>query len=303
MNMKLLFRLIISFLLISTLGLILGLGFHQFRGLTEGVPAPVLIQQGTQLLETGNSESALETWQRAEQYYRAQNDLVGILGSQLNQAKALEELGFYPRSCQTILKSLGQENSNCGELKNEDITQILESIKLDYRNQISQEILLNQFFTKSNLLDPLDLYPFNIFHISTHGRFSSNLENTYLVAWKEYIKIRDLENILNTTQEIDDHHIKLLILTACETAKGDQRALLGLAGIAVKAGAQSTLGSLWLADKLSIPILVEEFYQELMDYPDLPITEALRKAQLKLIDQPASHPYQWAPYVLIGNWQ
>lgn len=135
-------------------------------------------------------------------------------GLQLINSKSFS-LSSSQRNFNVLAAVVSEEQRFSGQIYSpiEPVKEEFETIE----KKLPTNILLNQFFTKSNLLDPLDLYPFNIFHISTHGRFSSNLENTYLVAWKEYIKIRDLENILNTTQEIDDHHIKLLILTACET--------------------------------------------------------------------------------------
>lgn len=115
-------KLLLSFLIIALFSFMLSLGFHQFRGLAQQVPAPGLIQQGNHLLEQGQPQAALETWQQAEQRYRSQNDPLGILGSQLNQAKALEELGFYPRACQTILQAFSISQP-CQQLENPDITQ------------------------------------------------------------------------------------------------------------------------------------------------------------------------------------
>ena len=53
------------------------------------------------------------------------------------------------------------------------------------------------------------------------------------------------------------------MLSACETAEGDKRAALGLAGVAVRAGARSTIASLWSLDDQSSAVLMSHFYREL----------------------------------------
>ncbi|MEO1765381.1 MAG: CHAT domain-containing protein, partial [Cyanobacteria bacterium J06629_18] len=86
------------------------------------------------------------------------------------------------------------------------------------------------------------------------------------------------------------------------TAEGDKRAALGLAGVAVRSGARSTLASLWAVDDQSTSAFMVEFYKQLSQ-PNMSKTEALRQAQISLIKQRGfKHPFYWAPFVLIGNW-
>jgi CHAT domain-containing protein len=78
---------------------------------------------------------------------------------------------------------------------------------------------------------------------------------------------------------------------------------LGLAGVAVRSGARSTLATLWQVNDTSTASLMAEFYQELTQQ-QVSKAEALRQAQLKLLQQPKyQDPYYWAPFVLVGNWQ
>lgn len=74
---------------------------------------------------------------------------------------------------------------------------------------------------------------------------------------------------------------------------------MGLAGIAVRAGARSTLATLWTVDDESTSDFMGEFYRQL----DAGVTksQALQRAQLAILAR-ESRPYFWAPYVLIGNW-
>ncbi len=96
--------------------------------------------------------------------------------------------------------------------------------------------------------------------------------------------------------------IELLVLSACRTVAGDRRAALGLAGVAIRAGARSTLAGLWyVSDAATVP-LMSQFYQELAK-TTVTRASALRRAQQTLLQNPQyRHPVYWAPYVLVGNW-
>jgi CHAT domain-containing protein len=92
-------------------------------------------------------------------------------------------------------------------------------------------------------------------------------------------------------------------LSACQTAAGDDRAALGLAGVAVQAGAHSALASLWFIDDAATAELIADFYRQLKT-ADRTRAQALRQAQLSLLRQEQyRHPAYWAPFLLIGNWQ
>ncbi len=108
---------------------------------------------------------------------------------------------------------------------------------------------------------------------------------------------------MRNTDQNRSSAIELLVLSACQTASGDNRATLGLAGVAVRAGARSTLASLWSLDDESSAVLMSQFYRELAANTTLTKAEALRLAQEKLLQSPRyQHPRYWAPFVLVGNW-
>ena len=93
-----------------------------------------------------------------------------------------------------------------------------------------------------------------------------------------------------------------MVLSACETLSGDNRAALGLAGVAVRAGARSTLGSLWQVNDEATALLMSNFYQELAQANSTKV-EALQKAQLSLLKNPRfDSPFFWSSFVLLGNW-
>ncbi|MDZ8077934.1 MAG: CHAT domain-containing protein [Nostoc sp. DcaGUA01] len=169
-------------------------------------------------------------------------------------------------------------------------------------SEVPSEVLLNQTFTSAALRKQIDSVPFSVVHLATHGQFSSNADETFVLAWDKPIKINELKDLLRSREQTTPEPIELLVLSACETAEGDKRAALGLAGIAIQAGARSTLASLWSLDDESSARLIGQFYKELAT-KQVTKAEALRQAQLSLLKDPDyRHPIHWAAYVLLGNW-
>jgi CHAT domain-containing protein/tetratricopeptide (TPR) repeat protein len=172
---------------------------------------------------------------------------------------------------------------------------------------IPSKKLIDKDFTDTNIGQQVSSVSFPVVHLATHGRFSSKLEDTYIAAWNKNINIKELREILQTREQLVGRSnrvpspIELLVLSACETATGDKRAALGLAGVAVRSGARSTLASLWQVDDKSTSVLMSEFYRQLKQYPNLTKAEALSLAQNKVLKD-KGHPFYWAPYVLVGNW-
>jgi CHAT domain-containing protein len=160
--------------------------------------------------------------------------------------------------------------------------------------------LLNPKFTEANLEQQIKSGAFSVVHLATHGKFSSDPEETFILAYNQLLKSSEWNNLLQTNKQSPSSIIELLVLSACETAKGDNRATLGLAGIAVRAGARSTLATLWQVSDRSTAALMEQFYKELTN-PEVTKAEALHRAQQALFKQYKA-PYYWAPYVLVGNW-
>lgn len=171
-------------------------------------------------------------------------------------------------------------------------------------NQFPGRQYLNQDFTAQSLQSLGDQGSAPIVHLATHGQFSSNPNNTYLLAWDRRITLNDFGQILQSQTTPQRTNIELLILSACKTANGDSRATLGLAGIAIQSGASSTIASLWSVDDQSTTELMTRLYQKLhLSSTALSRAEMLRQAQLELLQTPGYEaPFFWAPYVLVGNW-
>ncbi|MBW4523190.1 MAG: CHAT domain-containing protein [Scytolyngbya sp. HA4215-MV1] len=172
----------------------------------------------------------------------------------------------------------------------------------DIRSEIPTEVLLNQGFTGTTLEKRINGAQFSIVHLATHGQFSSNAAETFVLAWDSRINVKKLGEMLQSRDQQVRVPIELLVLSACQTADGDRRAALGLAGVAVRSGARSTLATLWPVDDRSTSSLMVQFYQHLTQ-PNTTRAEALRQAQITLLKQPNfRHPFYWAPFILVGNW-
>ncbi|WP_242053730.1 CHAT domain-containing protein [Nostoc sp. FACHB-888] len=170
----------------------------------------------------------------------------------------------------------------------------------EIKSEVSKsEELLNQQFTQTNLQNKLQTVPFSVVHLATHGEFSSDAENTFILTWDKLIKVKEFDNLLRVSDKNRSNNIQLLVLSACQTAEGDKRAALGLAGIAMRAGVRSTLATLWSIDDRSTTDVMSEFYRQLK--AGVNKAEALQRAQLAVFANEKA-PYFWAPYVLVGNW-
>ena len=142
---------------------------------------------------------------------------------------------------------------------------------------------------------------FSIVHIASHGLVESNVEDSFVLAYDEKITMDRLADLVGLFK-FRKTPLELLTLSACETAAGDDKAALGLAGVAVKAGARSALATLWFIDDKVASDLVSEFYRQLQD-SSLSKAQALQRAQVKVLENPEyQHPNYWSPFLLINNW-
>jgi CHAT domain-containing protein len=161
-------------------------------------------------------------------------------------------------------------------------------------------LLLNQEFNLQQLAQELSNNLYSVLHMATHGQFEAEPEDTFLVTGQgEKLTLAEMERLIQT-MSAGANAIDLLVLTACKTAIGDERAALGLAGVAVRSGAKSALASLWSINDAATARFSEQFYQGLV-LGQLSKAKALQAAQVNLI-QENNHPALWAPYILVGNW-
>ena len=163
------------------------------------------------------------------------------------------------------------------------------------------DTLLNKLFVGSSVAREVKEKDVNVVHFATHGQVERDVSDSFLLAYNEKISMDDLAHLVGLRQ-YRDTPLELLTLSACQTAVGDDRAALGLARVAIKAGARSALASLWFIDDKATSSLIAEFYRQLQD-ATVSKAVSLQRAQLKLMSEPGhDHPSFWAPFLLISNW-
>lgn len=161
--------------------------------------------------------------------------------------------------------------------------------------------LMNEGFIATSFERELDERPFGIVHVASHGEFSSDAAESFVLTYDGRISMDRLAALVGKTQ-FRAQSLELLTLSACESAAGDDRAALGLAGVALQAGARSALATLWsVSDQASAELMIE-FYDQLTK-PGQTRAEALQHAQVHIMKQRAyRHPTYWAPFLLVSSW-
>ncbi|WP_254564230.1 CHAT domain-containing protein [Oscillatoria sp. HE19RPO] len=175
----------------------------------------------------------------------------------------------------------------------------------------SQKFFANTF-TPSNLKNSIQTSNFSILHLATHGNFSSQRYLTFVLAGQGIIDIADFNSLFKVNSDSSKNPIELLVLSACQTAKGDRKSALGIAGVTVTSRINNTIASLWSVSDESTTILMNNFYQKLTELSTtLPestynLSQALQEAQKIMITEENRkgrhhHPYYWSPFILLQH--
>jgi CHAT domain-containing protein len=161
--------------------------------------------------------------------------------------------------------------------------------------------LINDAFRKPRLEQELRDGRYGVLHIGTHGKFSTDVNDSFLLTFDGKLTMQALDQLVGLFR-FRQEPLELLTLSACQTGVGDDRAALGLAGVALKAGARSALATLWFINDEASATLISEFYRQLRN-PAFSKAVALQRAQLKLLsDRIYEHPAYWSPFLLLNNW-
>jgi CHAT domain-containing protein len=233
-----------------------------------------------------------------QDYLLKKYSIAVALNSQLQQPQLLQ-----PSDLRALIAGISKKSPSFNAPNApKDLTPLLEveTEVADIRaNTVTAVELLDEEFTSQRFQTEMSNVDFPIVHITTHGQFSSDPEQTVILAWDRTINVKQMNSLLRNknSQEV----IELLVLSACQTAKGDKRSALGIAGVAAQAGARSTVATLWLVEAQSTAKLMDKFYLGLKRGQGK--AEALRQAQLSLLSNPKyHHPYYWSPFILVGSW-
>ena len=147
------------------------------------------------------------------------------------------------------------------------------------------QVLFNQDLTRDNLTDRLATAPAAVIHLATHGTFGSTAGETFILTWDGEVTIKELGALLQTRNRSSTLPVELLVFSACKTATGDSRAVLGIAGMAIRSGVRSTLAGLWPLNDQATAVFMDHFYEALAQ-PETTKAEAFRQAQLALLHDP-----------------
>jgi len=162
--------------------------------------------------------------------------------------------------------------------------------------------VLIENFHRADLVRALARRDVDVLHLATHASFNGRSDRSYIVADGELIPLADLREMI-ARSGMRGEQLDLVVLSACETAVGDDQASMGLAGAAVQAGARSAIASLWLADDAGTAALMTAFYGRYGAGDGKAVS--LRRAQLAMIERgdDFADPYVWAAFTLLGGWR
>lgn len=157
-------------------------------------------------------------------------------------------------------------------------------------------------FRESDLRAALSRGRVDVLHLATHAAFNGRSDRSFIVANGESIPLADLRALIGASRTRGDE-LDLLVLSACETAVGDDAASMGLAGAAVQSGAESAIASLWAVNDTGTVALMKGFYSAYREGAGK--AEALRRAQLAMIAEGGvrAQPGIWAAFILLGGWR
>ena len=202
----------------------------------------------------------------------------------------------------------------------------IEEVKALSQTFANTKTLTGQDFTRRTLTTA-QLNRHNIIHLATHGQLvSGNPEESFILLNNgEHISLREIKD-----WQLPD--VGLVVLSACQTALGDKLGsgieIIGFGYQLQQAQARASIATLWSVNDVTTSDLMDEFYQRLKQGSPNPV-DALRQAQITLItgdrtsnnndprssvdfnpgnsgpsgriNRDPTHPYYWAPFILIGN--
>jgi CHAT domain-containing protein len=218
----------------------------------------------------------------------------------------------------------------------EELDGIVREGSRDRRGVLPGEVHLDSAFDAATLSAALKRKP-PVLHIASHFRFTPGTEadSFLLIGGGARLSLAEFRRGDFPLEAVD-----FLALSACETAVGasdaDGREVEGFGALAQQKGARSVLATLWPVADQSTGLFMQTLYAE-HDRTRGGKATALRATQLAFISgqtdgpragnaqrgarregsgdtagapewlpdprAPFAHPFYWAPFILMGNWQ
>ena len=195
------------------------------------------------------------------------------------------------------MNNLGLEPLNASK------KELIEIDSIFIKHHLKSDLYLNTLASEKNLISS-DLKNFKYIHIASHG-FIDKKRPELSGIFLSPVNNPGYDNILYTSEIYNlELNAELITLSACETALGkiaEGEGLLGFSRAFLYAGAKNVMLSLWKVNDISTSNLMTAFYSNLLD-KGMSLPAALAKSKKDLIKQKEySHPFYWAPFVLIGK--
>ena len=217
-------------------------------------------------------------------------------------------IGKLPKHVINEIASGGAEDNsiNLSDAQRSVLTETLslpsvEKEIAELATQDNSKVLMNGEFSMQDFKSHLESGEYSNVHIASHGFFGSNARDSFILSYDDAFYLEAFQASLSSTL-LKQNPINLLTLSACETAQGNDRMLLGFSGMAVKSNVRSALGSLWPIDDEGAMVFMKIFYNGINDAK--PKAEAVRQAQLDMIkSNKFKHPFYWSPFILTGSWE
>lgn len=182
--------------------------------------------------------------------------------------------------------------------------EILNIIKSGTRGVLPGEIYLDNMFNAKTLKE-VTSRKFELLHIASHFRLSPGTEANSFLLLGDGTELT-LGEIREKNYRFDG--IEMLTLSACDTGLGGGRdekgqEIEGFGVVAQNQGAKSVLATLWTVEDKSTSLLMSDMYKKRQRIGVTKI-QALSDSQIALLGRKEhSHPYFWAPFILMGNWR
>ena len=156
---------------------------------------------------------------------------------------------------------------------------------------------------KSAFLEKLNQYP--IVHLATHALSDvSNTAASFVAFYPKHHSFTDDCLFLEEMYGLNMDHVRLMIISACETGKGEllhNEGVMSIARAFTYAGCESVINSLWKADDHATAFILKKFSKYLSE--GLSKSKALQKAKLDYLASDAIYksPDFWSHLILMGN--
>jgi CHAT domain-containing protein len=223
-----------------------------------------------------------------------------VLGGESGDTKGLEVTSFY-RGAVVDVDAIRQ-------LPSLPETEVELKAMADYLGVGESSIYLRERATEANVKS-ISLDGAQVITFATHGLLSGELKGLAepaLVLTPPNIDT-GRDNGLLTASEVAQLKLDAdwVILSACNTAAGDEPGASGLSGLAKAffyAGARALLVSHWPVESHAATKLTTTMFEKIKKNPAIGRAEALRQSMLQLASsKDYAHPFFWAPFVVVGE--